>query len=159
MFRHLLDLSPVDQAEAYPQTEEDVDDFNTPHDVEGFEDQPSQLNSLFPVGVLEDVGRLFLKFFISFGICRLVDLMILSIEDNEVLERDDEYHEHTCAIEPLRILLVPRVADHALHELEVRKKNCNFEEGQDDLHVDLGSIDLQYWNQCKRSGDDQNRIN
>ena len=85
--------------------------------------------------------------------------MILSIEDNEVLERDNEYYEHACAIEPLSILLVPRVADHALHELQVGKKNCNFEEGQDDLHVDLGSIDLQYRNQCKTSDDNQNRIN
>ena len=41
MFRHLLNLGPVDQAEAYPQTEEDVGDFGTPDDVEGFEDQPS----------------------------------------------------------------------------------------------------------------------
>ena len=55
--------------------------------------------------------------------------MILAIEDNEVLERDNEYHEHSCAIEPLCILLVSRVADHSLHEFQVGKKNCNFEEG------------------------------
>ena len=78
---------------------------------------------------MEYFGRLFFEFFIFFGICRLVNLMILAIEDNEVLERDDEYNEHACAIEPLRILLVPRVADHTLHELKVGKKNYNFEEG------------------------------
>ena len=58
MFRHMFDLSPVNQAETYPQADEYVNEFCTPGDVEGFEDNPAQLDSLFLIGVLEDVGRL-----------------------------------------------------------------------------------------------------
>ena len=84
--------------------------------------------------------------------------MISPIKNDEVLERNYEYREDACTVEALRILLVPGVANHALHELEVRKKNGNLKEGQDYLHVDLCSVNLQYRNQCKSSGNDQNWI-
>ena len=55
--------------------------------------------------------------------------MISPIKNDEVLERNYEYREDACTVEAFRILLVPGVANHALHELEVRKKNGNLKEG------------------------------